>query len=94
MGQRTDPQRRERKWHRPHPWVSEFYLIRSSLAHFWKFDSLLSETTRAFSTSLPLEIFTSGSSFSFWDKVLSQAERGFQGQMTLEPRKRGDVIRS
>ena len=78
----------------PHPWISEFYLIRSFLAHFWKFDSLLSETTWAFSTSLPLEIFTPGSSLSFWDKVLSQAERGFQGQMTLEPGRRGDVVRS
>lgn len=47
-GQRKDPQRRERQWHPPHPSISEFYLIRSFLAHFWKFHPLPPESAQAF----------------------------------------------
>ena len=95
VGQRKDPPRREREWHLPHSSISEFYLIRSFPAHFWKFHPLPPESAQAFSTSeICTPEATPGGFFTFWDKVLSQAEQGFQGQVTSEPGRRGDVARS
>ena len=74
---------------------TEFYLIRSFPAHFWKFHPLPPESAQAFSTSeICTPEATPGGFFTFWDKVLSQAEQGFQGQVTSEPGRRGDVARS
>lgn len=70
-------------------------MIRSFLAHFWKFDSLPWEAVQAFpASSLPSETLAPEGrprgSLARWDKAVG-VEKGFQGQMTSGPGRRGDA---